>query len=65
MSPWVTYLRERSPLVPLLLMAAGVGLSGEALAGQRPHAGPAVASVVGLMVFFLLARLMEIGRAHV
>lgn len=59
MSPWITYFKERSPIVPLLVMSVGIGLSGEALAHHKPEALPTVASIFALMLFFFLARLMD------
>jgi 4-hydroxybenzoate polyprenyltransferase len=56
---WMTYLLERSPIVPLTLMALGVGFSGEALGRHHPRATPVAVSVAGILLFLFLARLMD------
>jgi 4-hydroxybenzoate polyprenyltransferase len=65
MARWLRYLLERSPPLALLLIAGGPALSGRWMAGGAPRPVTAVvAAVAGIVLFLLLARLMDEIKDH-
>ena len=58
MARWLKYLNERSPLIPSLILSAGIAASGQAIAGRWMLAGFLLETLL-LMVVFVLLRLMD------
>jgi 4-hydroxybenzoate polyprenyltransferase len=59
MKRWLTYMKERSPVAPLLLLGLGGALSGEAMGLHKPSAGPVGLVLLGIFLFLFLTRLMD------
>jgi 4-hydroxybenzoate polyprenyltransferase len=58
------YLGERSPPVALLLIAGGVALSGAWMGGGGPRVGALALVMAGLVLFLVVARLMDELKDH-
>lgn len=64
MARWLKYLAERSPPLALLLIAGGVSLSGAWMRGAEARASSLVLSAAGLVLFLVVARLMDEVKDH-
>ncbi|MES1172337.1 MAG: UbiA family prenyltransferase [Bacteroidota bacterium] len=64
MARWLKYLVERSPPVLLALIAGGVTLSGVWMGDAGVQAGPFALVMGGVILFLVLARLMDERKDH-
>lgn len=56
---WLTYIRERYPIVIYLLLSSGFSFSANHLAGDKIMPLPLVLSLLGILLFFFVLRLMD------
>ncbi len=59
MGAWLTYFKERFPILVYVLLVGGMAASGTRLAGVPVIGLPFWASFLGLMLFFAVLRLMD------
>jgi hypothetical protein len=59
MDPWITYIRERFPILTFGALAAGIASSGIYLKRGAFQGAPFIFSFIGIFVFFWLWRLID------
>lgn len=64
MDRWITFFKERFPLVTMAILVSGLSLSGIYLYGKEFYLLPFIISFGGILFFFALLRLMDEVKDH-